>query len=908
MRMEKNAKGFPLLSRLACLLLALFLALPAGIANAEGGFGLVTGDKVLFRKSPTGSDYWDYLNTGWVAKILGTELSGAYTWYKVETNIPTNMAQDFTGYIRADFFRVLSQAEEDAWMVNKPQPFVQGGGVPVPNPNPQLPAGSLPNQAVSGTLEITKSSTNLRREPAGLSLAQLDIGTQLPFFGEPVSAAGYYWAKVTDSKTGITGFVRSDCYVVKSGSSLPQTPSTQGGTIRITLGGTNLRLAPGGSVVAVLARGLILPFYGQPSAFGGYNWVYAFDQASGQYGYVRSDCYEFVTGAPTAGGSAPTQSTVAAMGSLTTTKGGVNLRNAPNGLTIAQLDRGLTMNYTSYTLAGGYTWYLVDSPKGQGYVRSDVVEASNAPAPAPGPSQPAGAIGYIITTKSEINLRKTASGSAPVLGRVGRSLVFALTAAPVSANGYNWYPIVSGGIAGFLRGDCARQLTTDEVTEYLAAGKLPGMAPPAGGTGPAGSNYVKTILTSVNVRVSPSLDARTLTQIPTAGAVFPYQTTVTSLGRNWYKITYNGQEAYLLGTTARVMTLQEVTDYLGTQTGGTPTTPVDPATLSTFAVTKMDKVLLRAGAGMGQKVLTTLFQTGTVVSLTGQTMSADNYNWYPVRAAGVQGYIRADMLRVLTKAEAAQYEQTTPPPAAGAPTTATYRTLRLGMTGDDVTRTQQELVRLGYLQAAFATGTYNSQTADAVRNYQRDNGLFIDGVAGPNTLHKMFNTVPEGTYNPNGESTVTVTLNPVEIVDWYAGDINSFWQKGETAIMTDVKTGISLRIKRWSGGFHVDGEPLTAADTAALCKVYGVRNSQEILEKNLYQRRPVWVTLKGRSFAASLYGVPHNYPQGDTIPGNDFNGQLCVHFRNSKLHTSGVVDKDHMQAIQDAYNAAPVKK
>jgi hypothetical protein len=145
-------------------------------------------------------------------------------------------------------------------------------------------------------------------------------------------------------------------------------------------------------------------------------------------------------------------------------------------------------------------------------------------------------------------------------------------------------------------------------------------------------------------------------------------------------------------------------------------------------------------------------------------------------------------------------------------------------------------------------------------------------------------------------------------VDWYTGDINTFWGRGETAVMTDVKTGISLRIKRWAGGLHVDGEPLTGADTAALAQVYGVKNAQEILEKNLYQRRPVWITLKGRSFAASLYGVPHNYPAGDTIPGNDFNGQLCIHFYNSRTHASGTVDSDHMRAIQTAYDSAPSKK
>ena len=303
--------------------------------------------------------------------------------------------------------------------------------------------------------------------------------------------------------------------------------------------------------------------------------------------------------------------------------------------------------------------------------------------------------------------------------------------------------------------------------------------------------------------------------------------------------------------------------------------------------------------------MTILYRQGTLVQLQGPTAQADGQTWYQVRVSGVTGWIRGDLLRVLTKVEEAIYNQTGDPDS---PKTATYRTLQLGSSGEDVTRLQQELNRLGYLNAVYVTGVYNDQTAEAVRKYQGDNGLFVDGIAGGNTQHKLYNTVPEGTYEPGGGSTVTVTLNPVELVDWVTSDISTYWGRGETAVMTDVKTNISLRVRRWAGGSHVDGEPLTSADSAALSKIYGVKNTQEILEKNLYQRRPVWITIKGRTFAASLYGVPHNYPDGDAIAGNDFNGQLCVHFLNSRVHSTGTVDADHMRAIQEAYNAAPVKK
>jgi len=127
-------------------------------------------------------------------------------------------------------------------------------------------------------------------------------------------------------------------------------------------------------------------------------------------------------------------------------------------------------------------------------------------------------------------------------------------------------------------------------------------------------------------------------------------------------------------------------------------------------------------------------------------------------------------------------------------------------------------------------------------------------------------------------------------------------------VLTDVKSGLTYRARRWAGAYHADVEPLTAADTAVMVRFYGVQNAQEIADKNLYERRPTWVTIGGRTFAASIYGIPHNYPQGDTIKDNNFSGQFCVHFVNSKTHSTVRVDPDHMAAIEYAYTHAPSRK
>lgn len=83
-------------------------------------------------------------------------------------------------------------------------------------------------------------------------------------------------------------------------------------------------------------------------------------------------------------------------------------------------------------------------------------------------------------------------------------------------------------------------------------------------------------------------------------------------------------------------------------------------------------------------------------------------------------------------------------PASGssssAGSTTGYRLLYWGCKGDAVKRLQQALLNAGYKQARTADGIYGQWTYDAVRAFQKDHGLSVDGIAGKNTQNKLYGT------------------------------------------------------------------------------------------------------------------------------------------------------------------------
>ena len=223
--------------------------------------------------------------------------------------------------------------------------------------------------------------------------------------------------------------------------------------------------------------------------------------------------------------------------------------------------------------------------------------------------------------------------------------------------------------------------------------------------------------------------------------------------------------------------------------------------------------------------------------------------------------------------------------------------LQQGDEGEDVQEMQERLIELGYLDTD-ATGFFGTATAAAVRAFQKDQGLTADGIVGAETLTMLnksssgVSSIPEEEEEdePAQEVEETQINGDIVLEDWWSGRIDSLIGRGDTYTVTDVLTGKSFTCARYGGDNHLDSEPLTAQDAATMYEIFGGEWT--------WSARAILLTYDGVTYAAAMNGMPHG---GERITTNNFDGQFCIHFLNSRTHGGNQVNEDMQARIMEAF-------
>ncbi len=133
-----------------------------------------------------------------------------------------------------------------------------------------------------------------------------------------------------------------------------------------------------------------------------------------------------------------------------------------------------------------------------------------------------------------------------------------------------------------------------------------------------------------------------------------------------------------------------------------------------------------------------------------------------------------------------------------------------------------------------------------------------------------------------------------QLLAWQA--VRQHFSRMAYADVIDLETGERFRVQRRAGSRHADVQPLTRQDTDTMKRIYQGKWS--------WRRRAILVLVNGKSYAASMHGMPHG---AGAIANNGFPGHFCIHFAGSTTHTRSEPDPSHSLMIMKAAGKLPMQ-
>ncbi len=120
---------------------------------------------------------------------------------------------------------------------------------------------------------------------------------------------------------------------------------------------------------------------------------------------------------------------------------------------------------------------------------------------------------------------------------------------------------------------------------------------------------------------------------------------------------------------------------------------------------------------------------------------------------------------------------------------STYTELKKGATGNNVSALQTALNNAGY--NVTASGSFDDATEAALKRYQTDNALTADGIAGNQTLGKLYGT--QGTAQTNGYTPSSAVTQAQKYLESVQANKPGAYQSGYQSQMDELLKQITTR-------------------------------------------------------------------------------------------------------------------
>lgn len=508
---------------------------------------------------------------------------------------------------------------------------------------------------------------------------------------------------------------------------------------------------------------------------------------------------------------------------------------------------------TVVVLAYGSKWCYVAHNGLNGYVMTSFLQFGNnntvTAAPAvTAPSSAAGTRAIVSCADGgKLNLRKSPASGAKVLEKIPNG-----TALTVYAAGGKWYGTVYNGQAGYVQGGfldfgATVATTAPAVTAAPAATAIP-------------SNAIAAVVQctgSLNLRETRSTNGRVMDRIPNGTRL-----TVFDAGDNWYAVSYNGLNGYVMGKFLN----------LGASGTAAPAVTAAPVTANSlqyeefrYATVNAPSGTLNVRKGPGE----TYNRVSELRSGTQIVIRSIEGDWCAMYYGDIQGYVNKNYLSISGPNGTVQTSAVT-----GSGSYSTYVMDYNGNTSSAKTsavrRAQQALRELNY--NVPLTGAFEARTHDAIVAFQLRNGLTANGTLDSATQAALYSgkardaASPSRFYLPESAGRGISTPANVQLLHW-SNEVSGLLSGKKYVTAYDSGSGLSWTLSILSRGRHLDVEPASLTDTMIQKKAFGSTS---------WDVHPVYIQMPdGRWTLATM----HDYPHGvNTIADNGFGGQNCVHF------------------------------